>query len=66
VPAYDYRCSFCGPFTQTRSIRETTDVASCPDCGGEATRVFTSPQLFTRTSAVRRAVEAERAKDQPA
>jgi putative FmdB family regulatory protein len=65
VPAYDYRCSFCGPFTLVRSIWEATDVAVCPDCEGDATRVFASPEMFTRTSAVRRALEAEKARRGP-
>jgi putative FmdB family regulatory protein len=59
VPRYDFRCSFCGPFERIVSIRETTDTATCPDCGEAGTRVFGSPQLFSRTSPVRRALAAE-------
>lgn len=61
MPRYDFRCSFCGPFERVVPIRETTDEATCPDCGGSATRVFGSPQVFSRTSAVRRALSEGRA-----
>jgi putative FmdB family regulatory protein len=56
MPAYDYRCAYCGPFTLTRSIREDTAHGTCPDCAEPATRVFTVPVLLDRTSPVRRAL----------
>lgn len=55
MPTYEYRCSFCGPFTRLRSIREETATSSCPDCGESATRVFGVPQVFHRTTSVQRA-----------
>jgi putative FmdB family regulatory protein len=67
VPSYDYRCRFCGPFTQIRSIREDTAHSTCPGCEAPATRQFSVPMLIDRTSPVRRAMaSAEASSSEPA
>lgn len=58
MPTYDYRCRFCGPFSQALSIRDVTASSICPDCGEPAARVFSTPTLIDRTSPLRRAARA--------
>ena len=40
MPRYDYRCTSCGnTFEVSHGMREHPQVV-CPDCGGEAQRIF--------------------------
>jgi len=47
LPIYEYQCSRCSSrFEMKRSFSENTPV-SCPQCGGEAQRIFSSlPVIF--------------------
>lgn len=43
MPNYEFRCKECGPFEQHRSFVEVGDPATCPSCGEEARRVYSTP-----------------------
>ena len=45
MPLYDFHCETCGPFRQFRSISNRDAPMDCEQCGSEAERVLTAPQL---------------------
>ena len=44
---YEYRCERDGPFEVTLPIGTAPAAYPCPDCAGDADRVFTNPMLGT-------------------
>ncbi len=47
MPIYDYECKKCGRKFELRRSFGEDDEACCPDCRGEAVRVFTPvPVIF--------------------
>jgi putative FmdB family regulatory protein len=55
MPLYDYLCDDCGDFRALRSISERDGPIDCPDCGEQAQRLLTAPQLNLMASANRTA-----------
>jgi putative FmdB family regulatory protein len=56
MPLYAFECPGCGPF----ELRTQAGAAAhCPDCGGEARRVFTPPGLARLSKPLRRARDIE-------
>ncbi len=53
MPIYAFTCAACGSFDVTRRVAEAGAPASCPRCGAEARRVFTSPGLALVAKPVR-------------
>jgi putative FmdB family regulatory protein len=47
VAFYDYRCDDDGVFEITRPLGTAPGSIACPECGGEASRVFSTPMLAT-------------------
>lgn len=49
MPIYEYYCSDChGVFEQLRRLRDANEVAPCPECDADGTRVLsTDLQIFT-------------------
>lgn len=45
MPTYRYSCEGCGPFERWRPIREPSETCPCPECGVEASKVFTPPRI---------------------
>lgn len=44
MPTYEYECRKCGcQFDDIRSMTDSEQDDVCPDCGGSAKRVITSP-----------------------
>ena len=64
---YDYRCGADGVFELARPLGTAPGTIACPVCGGEASRVFTSPMLATTApKALVSAIEhAEKTKSDP-
>lgn len=58
MPAYDYLCEKCGPFTETRPMAEYELPSDCPGCGEEAPRAILSAPYFSGLSADRRLAHA--------
>jgi putative FmdB family regulatory protein len=56
MPLYAFECPGCGPFELRTEAGATS---CCPDCGGEARRVFTPPGLARLSSPLRRARDIE-------
>src|SRR5688572_27693861 len=50
MPVYDYECRDCGPFSQLRSIHESSATTKCPDCGLPSSKVF--PVVHLRAMSV--------------
>jgi putative FmdB family regulatory protein len=46
MPAYDYACPRCGPFTEQRPMAEYQEPQACPDCGEAAPRMLTRAPSF--------------------
>ncbi len=40
MPAYDYLCDSCGPFTRTQPMAAFADPHPCPACGAAAPRAL--------------------------
>jgi putative FmdB family regulatory protein len=56
VPAYDYECAACGPFTARRLMAEYREPQACPGCGEAAPRVLaTAPGIAAMDPERRRA-----------
>jgi putative FmdB family regulatory protein len=56
MPIYAFDCPGCGPF----ELRTEVGAAGCcPDCGGDARRVFTPPGLARLSTPMRRARDME-------
>jgi putative FmdB family regulatory protein len=47
VAFYDYRCDDDGVFEIARPLGTAPRAIACPECGGEADRVFSTPMLAT-------------------
>jgi putative FmdB family regulatory protein len=45
VALYEYRCEQDGVFDTFRQIGTAPESLACPECGGEARRVFSKPLL---------------------
>ena len=43
MPLYDYSCEKCGPFTEFRSMSQSSDPMPCPTCREAAQRILTAP-----------------------
>jgi putative FmdB family regulatory protein len=66
MPLYEYECSVCGPFSLLRQFSQSSDPASCPDCGTAAQKVFSVINLGTMRPQNRKAWERnERSANQP-
>jgi predicted nucleic acid-binding Zn ribbon protein len=70
MPLYAFECPGCGPFelrtevgAQCRQVIAGSAggpiAGRCPDCGGEARRVFTAPGLARLSLPMRRARDME-------
>jgi putative FmdB family regulatory protein len=46
VAVYDYRCDDCGCFEQRMPMGTATATVECPNCGGDAKRIFTVPMSY--------------------
>jgi putative FmdB family regulatory protein len=55
MPFYDYECSFCGTFTQWRTMEDRNISAACPECAGKAERLMAAPNLSLMSSHSRKA-----------
>jgi putative FmdB family regulatory protein len=54
MPAYDYACPRCGPFTEQRPMAEYQEPQACPDCGEAAPRMLTrAPGIAAMDGALR-------------
>jgi putative FmdB family regulatory protein len=62
MPLYDYNCERCGTFEAQRHHSEAGAPAECPQCGGEAARIWSAPVIAAtgqpRTFNARRPTEA--------
>jgi putative FmdB family regulatory protein len=47
VAFYEFRCDEHGAFDITRPLGSAPSAIACPECGGEATRVFSKPMLMS-------------------
>jgi putative FmdB family regulatory protein len=67
VPTYEYRCEPDGVFEVTRPLGTPSESVRCPQCGGEAARVFSAPMLASfAPPALKTAIEnAGRSRDHP-
>jgi putative FmdB family regulatory protein len=45
MPAYEYNCPDCGPFTAIRPMAEFSQPQPCEGCGELAARALTAPAL---------------------
>ncbi len=43
MPLYGYVCEVCGPFSEMRSMRLSSEPMPCPDCGDSARRSIGAP-----------------------
>jgi putative FmdB family regulatory protein len=67
MPAYDYLCEACGPFTEIRPMAESDAPCDCPECGGSAPRALLRAPYFSCVSANDRIAHStnERARHEP-
>ena len=67
MAVYEYRCEHDGRFDIMRPLGTAPTSATCPECGGEANRVFSKPML--KSSMPRELVSAidhaEKTRDEP-
>ena len=59
MPIYAFTCGSCGPFEVTRGMAQSAAPISCPDCGGDARRVFTPPGVALLSKPVRGLLDLE-------
>ncbi len=45
MPLYEFECEECGVFEMFRSVSEASSPAACPECKGEAARVWSVPRI---------------------
>jgi putative FmdB family regulatory protein len=50
VPKYDYRCGACGLVYEKREGFNAPSVQECPECPGQARRVFSPPAIVFKGS----------------
>lgn len=66
MPIYDYACGACGPFRDWRPMSASQEGASCPSCGGSASRMVSMPALRRTGPHIHAAHERnERSAEQP-
>ena len=67
MPAYDYACTRCGPFTRVRPMADYAMPQDCPDCGMAAPRALLQVPAIGRLAAGQRRAHAmnERSADAP-
>ena len=67
MPAYDYECASCGPFTAFRPMADYAQPATCDTCGALAPRAFlTAPALAGMDAGLRRSQAInERSRHEP-
>lgn len=67
MPTYDYACAKCGGFEAIRPLADRNHPAACPNCRGEAGRVFVAaPRLGLMEAGTRAAMATnERARHEP-
>lgn len=67
MPNYDYNCTNCGAFTESRPMAQSGDPCACPTCGTASPRAyFTTPFFAMMDSATRTAIATnERASHAP-
>ncbi len=58
MPAYDYGCESCGPFTLLRPMAEYAMPQACPACGQAAPRALLTVPNIAAMSATRRTAHA--------
>ena len=56
---YEYRCDQDGAFDVTLPLGTAPQTHACPECAGDARRVFTSPATKTMNRDLFRALEHE-------
>jgi len=57
MPLYDYLCSDCGPFVDTRRMAECDHPQACPRCGESSPRaLLTAPRLSCVAATTRTAL----------
>ncbi|UBF26272.1 zinc ribbon domain-containing protein [Kovacikia minuta CCNUW1] len=47
MPLYEFKCDDCGLFEQWRTMAESGNPASCPECQKAAKRIFSAPALLS-------------------
>ena len=57
MPLYEYHCADCGPFTQLRTLDQSSGPAKCPECGTWSAKVFSVINLRSMRPANRTAHE---------
>ena len=64
---YDYRCGLDGVFEIVRPLGTAPQTIACPECGAEASRVFSTPMLATTApkELVAAIEHAEKTRDAP-
>ena len=66
MPLYEYECREHGVFEQSRSIAESAEDATCPDCRCGAPRIVSLPSLGRMDrSQVRAMAVNERSRHEP-
>ncbi|MER1995730.1 MAG: zinc ribbon domain-containing protein [Arthrobacter sp.] len=67
MPLYAYRCSVCRDFEVHMPMSEVRETVPCPECGAQAPRRFTAPNLSLSSSAAYKLIErTERSAAEPA
>lgn len=67
MPLYAYRCADCRDFEVQLPMSEVREATSCPECGAQAPRRFTSPNLSLSSSGAYKLIEStERTASEPA
>jgi putative FmdB family regulatory protein len=54
MPIYEFLCATCGPFEQRRSLKEASDLMTCPACQGVAQRIYSPSGVILTSGAARR------------
>ena len=54
MPLYEYDCPSCEPFTDWRSMSESSAPATCPACGGVAERILSACGVGGRARSLHR------------
>lgn len=66
MPVYDFLCKECGPFEQRRTFEEAGDPMPCPECGGEARRIYSMPATRKMATALYSAMDrSEKSASEP-
>lgn len=65
MPVYDFLCKECGPFEQRRTFEEAGYPMPCPECGGEARRVYSMPATRMSTALYNAIGRSEKSASEP-